>query len=61
MATCPECYENTDVGFDDLMKILICSSCGIQLEVWYDESQDGETGEIDVWFWVERYKDQKGE
>lgn len=61
MANCPECCEDIDVGFDDLMEILICPQCGIQLEVWYDESHNEETGEEDGWFWVERYRGQKGE
>lgn len=53
---CPVC--SCDISeFEDmeyLMEVVHCSVCGTELEVFYDESYDEETGEEDGGFWVER-------
>jgi hypothetical protein len=53
---CPECDKEYDVNWGDEGKEFDCT-CGIKLEIKYDESYDEENNDEYGWWWAEKIND----
>lgn len=53
---CLDCGEGLHIDnvWDALNETTVCSECGCQQALQYDESYDSETGEENSYFWLER-------